>query len=247
MKGRLLVVGIACVAGLALAGGGAYIYFFSGLRSSPNALGLSASPSPTASGAASSGSPAATTGTGLTGSWTVTTGSVAGYRVKELFVGQTSKHDAVARTSMLSGGLKVTGDSSGYQVSSIAITAVLTGLTSVDSVAGRDVTQRDSFVSRQMDLQQFPNAVFAASSATVAGTVTSQPADTSVPGTLTIHGVTKNVTATVKAQVTGGKIEIAGSVPIVMTDFGISPPAVPFTTVDSQVTIEFDIFLARAP
>ena len=64
-------------------------------------------------------------------------------------------------------------------------------------------------------------------------------------GKLTIHGVTKDATATVKAQVTGGKIEIAGSVPIVMTDFGVSPPSVPFTTVDSQVTIEFDLFLAK--
>jgi polyisoprenoid-binding protein YceI len=246
MKGRLLVVGIACVAVVALAAGGAYIYFFSGLRSSPSALGLSASPSPTVSGAAPSGSPAATTGTGVTGSWKVTTGSVAGYRVKELFVGQTSKHDAVARTSTLSGGLTVSGDSSGYQVSAITFTADLTGLASVDSVAGRDVTQRDSFVSRQMDLQQFPDATFAALSASVAGTVTSQPADASVSGKLTIHGVTKDVTAALKAQVTGGKIEIAGSVSIVMTDFGVSPPSVPFTTVDSQVTIEFDLFLAKA-
>jgi len=245
MKGRLLVVGIAAVAGLALAGGGAYIYFFSGLRSSPSALGLSATPSPIESGATSSGSPPATS-TGVTGNWTVIAGSVAGYRVKELFVGQTSKHDAVARTSTLSGGLTASGDSSGYQVSAITFTAVLTGLTSVDSVAGRDVTQRDSFVSRQMDLQQFPDAIFTASSASVAGTVASQPADTSVSGKLTIHGVTKDVTATLKAQLIGGKIEIAGSVPIVMTDFGVSPPSVPFTTVDSQVTIEFDIFLSKA-
>jgi polyisoprenoid-binding protein YceI len=245
MRGRLLVVGIACLAALVLAGGGAYIYFFSGLRSSPSALGLSATPSPTVSGATPSGSPAATS-TGVTGNWTVTAGSVAGYRVKELFVGQTSKHEAVARTSTLSGGLTVSGNSSGYQVTAITFTAALTGLTSVDSVAGRDVTQRDSFVSRQMDLQQFPDAIFTASSASVAGTVASQPADASVSGKLTIHGVTKDVTATVKAQVAGAKIEIAGSVPIVMTDFGVSPPSVPFTTVDSQVTIEFDIFLAKA-
>jgi len=245
MKGRLLVIGVACLAAVVLAGGGAYLYFFSGLRSSPSALGLS-TPSPAVSGAPPSGSPAATPATGVAGSWTVTAGSVAGYRVKELFVAQTSKHDAVARTSTLSGGLTVSGGSSGYQISAITFTAVLTGLTSVDSVAGRDVTQRDSFVSRQMDLQQFPDATFTASSASVDGTVTSQPADVSVGGMLTIHGVTKGVTATVKAQVTGAKIEIAGSVPIAMTDFGVSPPSVPFTTVDSQVTIEFDIFLVKA-
>src|SRR5207245_10766025 len=89
MRNRLIIAGAAIVAVVTLAGGGAYVYFFSGLRSSPSALGLSATPS-----SAASGSPI-TTGS-LAGSWTVSTGSVAGYRVKELFVGQTSKHEAVA-------------------------------------------------------------------------------------------------------------------------------------------------------
>jgi len=237
MTRRLLIAGVALVAVVALAGGGAYIYFFSGLRSAPTTLGLS-TPSPTAT---------ATAGTGLAGTWTVTTGSLAGYRVKELFVGQTSKHDAVARTSTVSGSIAVSGEAtSGYKVSAITITAVLTDLHSVDSVAGRDVTQRDGYVSRQMNLQQFPNATFTATSVTVPGPVTSQTVDLSIPGQLTIHGVTKDVTATAKAQETGGKLEIAGSVATVMTDYGVSPPSVPFTTVDPQVTVEFQIFLTKA-
>ena len=40
MKGRLLVAAVATIAVVALVGGGAYVYFFSGLRSSPSALGL---------------------------------------------------------------------------------------------------------------------------------------------------------------------------------------------------------------
>ena len=176
----------------------------------------------------------------------MTTGSLAGYRVKELFVGQSSKHEAVARTSTVSGTVAVSGDAtSGYQVSAITIMAVLTDLHSIDSVAGRDVTQRDGVVSRQMDLQQFPNATFIASSLSVPGPVTSQTIELSIPGKLTIHGVTKDVTATAKAQEAGGKLEIAGSVAIDMTDYGVSPPAVPFVTVDSQVTVEFDIFLTK--
>jgi len=67
-----------------------------------------------------------------------------------------------------------------------------------------------------------------------------------LPGKLTIHGVTKDVTATAKAQVSGSKVEVAGSVSIVMTEYGITPPSVPFTTVDPQVTIEFDVFLTKA-
>jgi hypothetical protein len=31
-----------------------------------------------------------------------------------------------------------------------------------------------------------------------------------------------------------------------MTDYGVTPPSVPFTTVDSQVTIEFHIFLTKS-
>jgi polyisoprenoid-binding protein YceI len=240
MKRRLLVVGVACVAGLAIAGGGAYVYFFSGLRSSPSALGLSATPSP-----AASGSPTSATSGSLAGTWTVATGSLAGYRVKELFVGEASKHEAVARTSSVSGSLTVSGDSSGYQVTAITFTAALTDLHSVDSVAGRNVTQRDSFVSRQMNLQQFPDATFTASPASVPATSASGPVDVSAAGKLQIHGVTKDVTATAKAQMTGGKIEIAGNLSINMTDYGVSPPSVPFTTVDSQVTIEFDLFLSK--
>jgi polyisoprenoid-binding protein YceI len=240
MKSRFLIAGAAVIAVIALAGGGAYVYFFSGLRSSPSALGLSASPS-----AQASSTPSASTSGSLAGSWTATTGSIAGYRVKELFVGETSKHEAVARTSSVSGSLTVAGDSSGYQVSAITITAVLTGLHSVDTVAGRDVSQRDGYVSRQMNLQQFPNATFTASSISVTAS-TSGPVDVTFPGKLTIHGVTRDVTATAKAQVSGSRVEVAGSVSIVMTDYGITPPSVPFTTVDPQVTIEFDVFLTKA-
>ena len=240
MKSRFLIAGAAVIAVIALAGGGAYVYFFSGLRSSPNALGLSASPS-----AQASTSPSASTAGSLAGSWTVTTGSLAGYRVKELFVGETSKHEAVARTSTVTGSLTVAGASTGYQVSAVTITAVLTGLHSVDTVAGRDVSQRDGFVSRQMNLQQFPSATFTASSVSVTGS-TSGPVDLSLPGKLTIHGVTKDVTASAKAQLSGSKVEVAGSVSIVMTDYGVTPPSVPFTTVDPQVTIEFDIFMTKA-
>jgi polyisoprenoid-binding protein YceI len=241
MKTRILVVIGAVVAVVAVAGAAGYVYYFSGLRSAPAQLGLSVTPiaatSPTVT-------PAATAS--LTGSWTVTTGSLAGYRINELFVGQSSKHQAVARTSTVSGGLTVSGDSTGYQVSSLTFTADLTSLHSVDTVAGRDVTQRDGVVNRQLDVQQFPTATFAATSASVPGGITNQAVDVSVTGKLTIHGVTKDVTIKAKAQLVGGKAEIAGSTSISMTDYGVSPPQMPFVTVDSTLLLEFDLFLVRS-
>src|SRR6202163_4795816 len=176
-----LVAAAAALTVVVVAGVGGYVYFFSNLRSSPASLSLTASPptSPTATGVASD----------LAGTWTVTTGSQARYRVKELFVGQTAKHDAVAQTSGVSGSITVSGDASGYQATVISVVADLTSLHSIDTVAGRDVTQRDGIVSRQLDVQQFPDAKFTATSASVPGNVTSSQVDVSVTGSLNIHGV----------------------------------------------------------
>jgi polyisoprenoid-binding protein YceI len=152
----------------------------------------------------------------------------------------------VARTSEVSGSLTISGDASGYTVSGITLTANLTSLHSVDQVAGRNVSQRDGVVARQLAVQQFPNATFTASSASVPGSFSSAQADVSAPGKLTIHNVTKDVTATAKAQVVGDRVEIAGTLTINMTDYGVSPPQAPFVTVDPTATIEFDIFLTKA-
>jgi polyisoprenoid-binding protein YceI len=244
VRTRILVVATVGLVGVALVAGGVYVYFFSGLRTSPAQLGLSAKPtagtSPTP--ATSSGTPSA----GLAGNWIVTSGSLAGYRVKELFVGQSSQHEAVGRTSMVSGGLAVSGDSSGYQVSALTLTVGLADLRSVDQVAGRDVTQRDGVVSRQLDVQQFPTATFTSASALVPAGFGSGQVAVSVTGSLTVHGVTKDVTVKAKAQQIGNRVEIAGSISVNMADFQVSPPLAPFVTVDSAVTIEFDVFLTKA-
>jgi polyisoprenoid-binding protein YceI len=237
MRRNVILGAAAAIAVMALIGAGAYAYFFSGLRTSPSSLALSASPT--------AGSTATAASTGLAGTWKVTTGSLAGYRVQELFAGETSKHLAVARTSDVSGNLTVSGDSSGYQVSGITLNADLSGLHSVDQVVGRNVTQRDGIVSRQLNVQQFPDARFTATSASVPGPIAASPADVTAAGKLTIHGVTRDVTASAKAQVVGDRIEIAGTMTINMTDYGVTPPQVPFTAVDSTVTIEFDVFLTR--
>ena len=237
----MLVVAGAALAALALLAGVGYIYYFSGLRTAPGQLGLSATPTatPTATGSIATPAP------GLAGKWTVASGSVAGYRVKELFAGQASKHEAVARTSTVSGDLLVSSGSSAYTASNISITVGLADLQSKDQVAGRDVSQRDGVVARQLDVQQFPTATFTMASASVPSGIATGAVDVAATGTLTIHGVTKDVSVKAKAQLVNGKVEIAGSLSINMTDYGVSPPQVPFVTVDSALTLEFDIFLTK--
>src|SRR2546423_5338364 len=121
---------VAVVAIVAVGAIGAYLYFFSGLRSAPKPLAL-ASPAASASPSASASQSGA-----LAGTWTVAQGSLAGYRVREQFVGQSSPHEAVARTSTVSGGLTVQPSSGAFQVTGISFTAQLSGLQSVDQVAG---------------------------------------------------------------------------------------------------------------
>ncbi len=239
---RRFWIPIAAVGALVVLGaGGAYAYFFSSLRTTPPSLAL-ASPSPTAASSASPGSSAAGTGT-----WTVASGSLAGYRVKEQFVGQSSSHEAVARTSAVSGQATITQSGSTYQLSAATITVQLSSVASVDSVAGYNVTNRDRIVQQSLNVSSFPTAVFEAQSAALpAGAATGQTVTVSVPGKLTIHGVTKDVTANLQLRVSGTSAQIAGTIATNMTDFGVNPPSIGFTTVQPAVTIEVSLQLTRS-
>jgi polyisoprenoid-binding protein YceI len=88
--------------------------------------------------------------------------------------------------------------------------------------------------------------VFKAQSVTLpAGAESGSTVTVSVPGTLTIRGVTKSVTATAQLRVSGGAAQVAGSISTNMTTFGISPPTVPFTSVQAAITLEFQLNLTK--
>jgi polyisoprenoid-binding protein YceI len=235
---RKVWIPIASVVALVALGSlGGYAYFFSGLRTSPPSFALA---SPSAS-ATSTVAPAGA------GSWQIASGSLVGYRVSEQFAGQTSAHEAVARTSDVTGQVTIAKSGSTYQMTSARITVQLANLASVDQVAGYNVTNRDRIVQRSLDVSSSPTAVFAAQNVTLpAGVETGQAVTVSVPGQLTVHGVTKNVTATLQLRVTGSTAQIVGSIPTTMTDYGITPPTVGFTTVQPAVTIEFQLNLTKA-
>jgi len=231
---RLLIPGIALAALLVLGAAGAYVYFFSGLRSSPANLALS-SPTPSA------------TATSVAGTWQVASGSLAGYRVKEQFAGQASSHEAVARTNDVTGQVTITQTGSSYQLTSGTVTVRLATLASVDQVAGYNVSNRDRIVQRSLDVSQYSTATFQADPASLpSGTNSGQDQSTMLTGKLTIHGVTKTVTASIQGRANGNTAQLAGSVPIVMTDYGVTPPSVPFTVVQPDAVLEFQLNLTKA-
>jgi len=227
--------GAGVVIVLALAAG--YVYYFSGLRSAPKPLSLATSST------AASGS-----GSELAGTWSVASGSVARYRVNEVFAGTTSNHEAVAETSDLAGSLSVQSAAAGHTLGDLKITARLTSLHSIDTVAGYDVANRDRIVQRTLGASQYPEADFAAKNVQLPADLTvSSSATLTIPGQLTIHGVTKTEQITVKQlQVSGGTAEVVGQTSFNMTDFGIQPPALPLSSVHPEVTLEFDLRLSKA-
>ncbi len=96
-------------------------------------------------------------------------------------------------------------------------------------------------------MQSFPTAVFDASSVELPpAAATGQTVTVSVPGQLTVHGVTKDVTATLQLRVSGASAQAAGTIPTNMTDFGVNPPSIGFTTVQPAVTIEVSLNLTQS-
>lgn len=245
MNRRRLLIAAGALALLILLGGGAagYTYFFSGLRTAPKPLAI-ATPTP---GASATPTPAA--GGSLAGSWSVAAGSQAEWRVSEVFAGTSSPHQAVGRTSGVAGTLRVQDSGSGLTATSLQFTADLSQLASVDQVVGHDVRQRDQLVRQALGVNRFPTATFQSSQAVAlpAGFTDGQQVQLTVPGQLTIHGVTKDVTVTVsQLQLSGPQVQAAGTIQTSMGAFNIDPPSAPFATVDQNVTIGFLLNLAKS-
>lgn len=183
----------------------------------------------------------------LTGTWKIAAGSEAGYRVMEKFINQPAPTEAVARTTQLSGGLVVEGSGSTLEATALHFTADLSALVSQDRYAVFQAYQRDFFIRTvYLMTDQFPDANFTADSVTVPGTVVSGPVSIAVAGSLTVHGVTKQVTTQVQLQLTGNEVEVVGSIKVDMRDFNISPPDISFTKAEPGVVIEYRLLLVRA-
>ena len=207
--------------------------FLSSRHSAPPALALSKSSAPAATSA-------------LAGKWTVGAGSQVGYRANEQFINQPSQTEAVARTSDVTGSLVVAVSGATVKISQMKFTVQLASLTSQDRYATYQVYQRDFFVrSIYLQTDNFPTAVFVAETASFPMPA-SGPVSVDVPGKLTVHGVTRDVTAHVRAQATGTSAEVAGTIAVDMRDFAIDPPDISFTRAQPAVTIEYDLKLIHA-
>ena len=222
---RWLLIAIAGLVVLAAAGPFVYIHFF---NSTPAALSLS--PGNTTSTQASTGGSTSTSTGPVAGRWTVGSGSVVGYRVNEVLLGQNAT--AVGRTSDVTGHLTIAG-------STVTAAAFSVPLATVHS----DKSQRDAqFDGRIMDVSQYPTGTFTLTSPIdlaplPAGGVIK---DYTAHGRLTLHGTTRAVTFTLAAERKGSQIEVSGDIPVLFSDYGIANPSFAgFVTTQDYGLLEF--------
>jgi polyisoprenoid-binding protein YceI len=183
----------------------------------------------------------------LDGSWKVDTtlgsysdfsSSWLGYRVQEQFVG-VGGHTAVGRTPKVTGSLTLKGST----VTAAEITGDVTALTS-------DAPQRDGELGDSgIESSKFPTAKFVLAKPIDLGSMPAEGTTVSATasGQFTLHGVTRDVQIQIQAQRKGGVIAVAGSLPVVFSDYQFTGPNVlGFVTVNDHGTMELHLLLTHA-
>jgi len=229
---RWLLAAAGVVIVLGAAGPFVYIHFF---NRAPAALSLSPTGTPdSASGSAPTASAAAAGP--VAGTWTVGPGSIVGYRVNEVLLGQSAT--AVGRTTSVTGQLAIQG------------TTVITASFSVPmATVHSDKSQRDAqFDGRIMDVSQYPTGTFTLTSPIDLAPLPASGVigDYTAHGNLTLHGTTRAVTVTLTAERKGAQIEVAGHIPVLFADYNIQNPSFAgFVTTQDDGLLEFLLIFNR--
>jgi polyisoprenoid-binding protein YceI len=234
---RWLLAAIVVLVVLAVAGPFIYNHF---INRAPAALSLTpgSSPATTPAGTATSTGTASTAATvPVVGTWTVGSGSVVGYRVNEVLLGQSGT--AVGRTTSVTGHMAIAG------------TAVTGGSFSVPmaTVHSNQGERDNNFDGRIMEVATYPTATFALTSPI---DLTPLPADGVIThytahGNLTLHGTTHAVTFTLSAERKGSQIEVSGDIPVVFADYNIENPSYAgLVTTQNHGLLEFLLVFDKA-
>ncbi|WIB76170.1 YceI family protein [Curtobacterium sp. MCPF17_002] len=221
-KRRKAVIWISVIAAVVVLGVVAAVVGTNLYTSSENAK-ASATPSVAASRA-----PSTIDDADLSGEWTVGGDSEAGYRVHEVLNG--SDVTVTGRTDSVTGSATVDGTAITKATITVQVADIAT-----------DSAQRDSyFRDSAMDAAAFPTATFTLTEP-IADAVPSGTGTTKVEatGNLTLHGVTKPVTATLEVGLNGDGVDISGSIPVTFSDYDVQAPSLGFVKVDDSGAVEF--------
>lgn len=191
-----------------------------------------AAPSVTAAPAPDAGAEVAD----LTGAWTVTKGSFAGYRVDEVL--NNTDVTVTGRTEEVTGTLTVDG---------LTLTAAEFTV-DVASIATDSGNRDDYFRDTALRASEFPTATFVLTGPVTAAEspAVGEVQHLTATGDLTIAGVTKSVSVELDAVLNGADGQVAGSIPVTFADFGVEAPNLGFVSVEPEGYVEFSLEIAPA-
>ncbi len=202
----------------------------------PRPIGLAPTvPTPELASVPASGSAVADSA----GRWAIVAGpSFVGYRVKENLAGL-GTNVAVGRSNDFVGTFAFDGRS----VSELDVTANLEALKSDDD-------RRDGQLRTQaLESARFPSARFVIATPFSIGAVPAEGDEAHVIliGDLTLHGVTRPVTAHIYGTRKGELVVVVGQTEVLFSDFGISPPqSIVLVLVEDHAVVEFQLIFKKA-
>jgi polyisoprenoid-binding protein YceI len=167
------------------------------------------------------------------GTWSIATGSSAGYRVHEVLNG--ADVTVAGTTDQVTGSVVVAGGD-------LADADVTVDVGSIATDSGR----RDSYFRGDvMDVEADPTATFSVTEVADLPELTGTPVTVPVTGELTLHGVTRQVQAEISVVRTAAGVDVSGSVPVTFGDYGVDAPSLGFVRVDDQGAVEFLLHLTQ--
>ena len=226
---------IAIIALVVVGGGGFGVWYYFVRDDAPEKLTVTSRSTVPDTGASS----------GPDGTYAVQAGAdtQAGFRINEQF--GPLDHTAVVRTDTVSGAFKVAGTT----ITGVKLTVDMTTLESKDEQPDGvfPVSNRIKYLENDgLQTAKFPTATFEAASITLpSAPVKGTKLTVSATGKLTIHGVTKEVTIPLTATWNGAIIDVQGELAVVLADYDITPPALPFVDVEGNGILEFKAALAK--
>jgi polyisoprenoid-binding protein YceI len=99
-----------------------------------------------------------------------------------------------------------------------------------------DQPRRDQFVRRMFSSD--PVASFTSDAFELPDAGDGEVVTLTVPGTLTVNGTPRDVVWSVEARKDGSVISASGELDVTLTEFGISPPSLPFVQVKDEARLE---------
>jgi polyisoprenoid-binding protein YceI len=182
----------------------------------------------------------------LDGTWTVDpsvgafddfSSAFVGYRVNEELAG-VGAQTAFGRTPDVTGTMVIDGTTA----TKVAIDADLRTLESDESF--RDGT----LAGQALETDRFPTATFALTEPIEFGTIPAEGETVKIDarGTLTLHGVTRDVTVPLDAKLVNDVIVVTGQLDIAFADYGIEKPvSFRVLSIEDRGVMELQLFFAK--